>query len=89
MNPPDSSDKSEKAPEKNQSPFESSLKELETIINQLEKGDLPLENQLKSFEKGVALSRECLKRLEEIEKRVETLVQGADGKLESVPFDNA
>jgi exodeoxyribonuclease VII small subunit len=71
----------------NPSPFEASLKELESIIGQLEKGDQPLENQLKSFEKGVALSRECLKRLEEIEKRVETLVPGSDGKLSTTPFE--
>jgi exodeoxyribonuclease VII small subunit len=47
-----------------------------------------LENQLKSFERGVALSAQCMKRLEEIEKRVELLTQGADGKLTTSPFDS-
>ena len=67
--------------------FESSLKELETIVGSLEKGDLPLESQLKAFEKGVGLSRECMKRLEEVERRVEVLVQNGEGKLSTTPFD--
>lgn len=69
--------------------FETSLKELERIVTELERGDLPLESQLKSFEKGVALSRECMKRLEEVEKRVETLVTGSDGKCAATPFEAA
>lgn len=68
--------------------FEISLKELERIVAELEKGDIPLENQLKSFERGVGLSRECMKRLEEIEKRVELLVQTADGNSATTPFQS-
>lgn len=68
--------------------FESSLKELEKIVGELEKGSAPLEDQLKSFEIGIALSRECLKRLEEIERRVEILVQGPGGKLSTSPFES-
>ena len=66
--------------------FETSLKELEKIVGELEKGDLPLEAQLKSFEKGVALSRECMKRLEEVERRVELLMANPEGKLTTAPF---
>ena len=66
--------------------FETSLKELEKIVSHLEKGDEPLEGQLKSFERGVALSRECIKRLEEVEKRVEILVAQGDGKFSATPF---
>ena len=69
--------------------FESSLKELEKIVAELEKADIPLEAQLKSFEKGVALSRECMKRLEEVERRVELLVQSSEGKITASPFDTA
>ncbi len=69
--------------------FEVSLKELEKIVSELEKGDLPLENQLKAFEKGVALSRECMKRLEEVEKRVETLMVTPEGKISTAPFEAA
>lgn len=68
------------------STFDNSLKELEKLISELEQGDLPLENQLKSFEKGVALSRECMQRLEEVERRVETLVE-KDGKLATEPAE--
>lgn len=68
-------------------PFELGLKELEKIVAELEKGDIPLESQLKAFEKGVALSRDCLKRLEEVERRVELLMQNADGSLSTNPFD--
>ncbi len=66
--------------------FETSLKDLEKTVGLLEKGDLALEEQLKAFEKGVALSRECMKRLEEVEKRVEVLMQKADGKLATAAF---
>ena len=72
---------------KEQVSFEVSLKDLEKIVGELEKGELPLEDQLKSFEKGVALSRECLKRLEEIERRVEKLMQSADGKVAAQTFE--
>jgi len=68
------------------SSFESSLKDLEKIVAELEKGELPLESQLKSFEKGVALSRECMSRLEEIERRVEKLVQTPEGGLATEEF---
>lgn len=71
----------------NPSSFEASLKELEKITADLERGDTPLEAQLKSFERGVALSRECMKRLEDVERRVELLVQNGEGKLATKPFD--
>ena len=67
--------------------FETSLKDLEKIVGMLEKGDLALEEQLKAFERGISLSRTCMKRLEEVEKRVEQLVQSSDGKLSTTPFD--
>jgi exodeoxyribonuclease VII small subunit len=67
--------------------FETSLKELEKIVGQLEGGEIPLEAQLKAFEKGVALSRECLKQLEEVERKVELLMQTPEGDLKTTPFD--
>ena len=66
--------------------FEASLKELEKIVAELERGDQALESQLKSFERGVALSRDCLKQLDEVEKRVEILMGNGDGKLQTAPF---
>lgn len=67
--------------------FETSLKELEKIVSQLEAGDTPLETQLKAFEKGVAISRDCLKQLEAIEQKVELLMQNPEGELTTAPFD--
>ena len=66
--------------------FEASLKELETIVTQLEEGDLPLEESLKLFETGVRLSRECRERLTNAERRIEVLMKEADGSvhLESI-----
>ncbi len=67
-------------------PFEVSLKELEKIVADLERGENPLETQLKHFEKGVALSRECISQLEAVEKRVEVLMRDSENQLKSVPF---
>ena len=66
--------------------FESSLKELEQIVQQLEGGDLPLERSLELFEQGVRLSRECQKRLDEAEQKVEILLKGADGTATTAPM---
>src|SRR4051812_8875995 len=59
--------------------FEASLNQLETIVKQLEAGELPLEESLKLFEKGVVLSRECRERLNEAERRIERLMKDSDG----------
>ena len=67
--------------------FEDALARLETIVGQLEKGDLPLEDSLKIFEEGVRLSKNCLKLLEEAERKVEILLQDKDGRKRSKPFE--
>ena len=59
--------------------FEASLKELEDIVTRMERGDLPLEESLKLFERGVALTRECRNSLETAELRVRNLLE-AGGK---------
>lgn len=69
------------AKEKN---FEASLKELEQIVEQLEAGDLPLERSLELFEQGVKLSRDCQKRLDEAERKVELLLKNNDGAFSKV-----
>lgn len=53
--------------------FESSIAELESIVNQLEKGELPLEDSLKQFEKGINLAQKCQKILTEAEQKIEIL----------------
>jgi exodeoxyribonuclease VII small subunit len=66
--------------------FEDSLKKLETIVDQLEKGDLSLEDSIKLFEEGVGLSAACKKELEEAEGKVEILIKQRDGTLKTEPF---
>jgi exodeoxyribonuclease VII small subunit len=61
--------------------FETSLAELEEIVGRLESGDLPLEESLELFEKGIKLSRECRTRLTNAERRIEILMKDADGNL--------
>ena len=63
--------------------FEESLKKLESIVEQLEKGDLPLEESLKLFEEGVGLSAVCKKELDEAEGKVQMLVKQRDGTLKN------
>ena len=58
---------------KNQKSIESRLTELETILEELESGDLELDQALKKFEQGVKLSRECQKTLEDAEMKIKIL----------------
>ncbi|MGH8557830.1 MAG: exodeoxyribonuclease VII small subunit [Methylococcales bacterium] len=68
-------------------PFEQSLKELEELVLHLEKGDIPLEESLKSFERGIQLTRACQKALKEAEQKVEILLEdNGDGTLK--PFSD-
>jgi exodeoxyribonuclease VII small subunit len=66
--------------------FEESLKKLESIVGQLERGDLPLEDSVKLFEEGMQLSAECKKQLEEAEGKVEILIKQRDGSMKREPF---
>jgi len=66
--------------------FEESLKKLETIVAQLEDGDLPLEESLKLFEEGVALSAGCKEALDAAEGKVQMLVKQRDGSQKLEPF---
>ena len=67
--------------------FERSLARLEEVVRRLESPQLSLDDAMKLFEEGVALSRECQKQLEEAEGRVEILLRKADGKLVAEPFE--
>jgi exodeoxyribonuclease VII small subunit len=59
--------------------FEQSLQDLEKIVKELEKGDLPLEKALKRFEDGMALSQRCSQMLDETEQKISQLIQDGDG----------
>lgn len=66
--------------------FEQAMARLEAIVGELEKGDLPLDESLKIFEEGIRLSKNCLKVLEEAERKVEVLVQDKNGKKQLRAF---
>jgi len=66
--------------------FEECLQRLEKIVDELEKGDLPLEKALGLFEEGIALSASCRQELEAAEGKVEILLK-QNGKLQPEPFD--
>jgi exodeoxyribonuclease VII small subunit len=77
-----------KKPEPPKKPdFERSLARLEEVVRKLESPQLSLDEAMKLFEEGVALSRECQKQLEEAEGKVEILLKKADGKLVAEPFE--
>lgn len=67
--------------------FESSLEELESIVRQLEQGELTLEKSLELFEQGVKLSRDCQERLNQAERRIEVLMRDNQGRASVRPFD--
>ncbi len=69
--------------------FEKSLEELEKLVALMEAGDLSLEESLKHFERGIALTRSCQQALAEAEQKVRILVsnQGKDGLEPFEPED--
>jgi exodeoxyribonuclease VII small subunit len=66
--------------------FEEALDGLEKIMEELEDGNLPLEETLKKFEEGIKLSRLCEKKLKNAQKKVAMLTRDEEGKLKEVPF---
>lgn len=60
--------------------FEQAMARLETIVSELEKGELSLDDSLRIFEEGIKLSKTCLKMLDDAERKVEILVQDKDGR---------
>lgn len=72
--------------EKKEIEFEAALKKLETIVENLETGELSLEQALKQYEEGVRMADLCSKRLTEAEKKVEVLMKTGAGKLKTAPF---
>ena len=64
--------------------FEKSLAELEALVTRLEEGDVPLEEALKTFERGVALTRQCQTALRTAQQKVEVLLtRNGDESIES------
>lgn len=67
--------------------FEDALKRLETIVEELESGELSLEESIARYEEGMKLSRRLTQTLDEAEKRIERLVENADGTTDTEPME--
>ncbi|SHN49274.1 exodeoxyribonuclease VII small subunit [Erythrobacter sanguineus] len=61
--------------------FEQALAALETIVQQLERGDVPLDHSISLYERGEALRAACQQRLDAAQARIEKIVTGADGRV--------
>lgn len=59
--------------------FEAAMQSLETLVTQLERGDLPLEDALQAFEHGMQLVQQCQQRLNDAELRIEKILTTATG----------
>lgn len=69
--------------------FEDALKQLEAIVNELERGDVPLDASIAKFEYGEALRTHCQKRLDEARARIEKITLDRDGRPAGIePFDS-
>ncbi|ARN73468.1 exodeoxyribonuclease VII small subunit [Oceanicoccus sagamiensis] len=66
--------------------FEEALDQLEELVEDMENGDLTLEESLKAFEQGIKLTRECQTALSQAEQKVQMLVE-ENGKLKAVELD--
>ena len=67
--------------------FEDELKELETIVSQIDSGELTLDESIGAFERGVMLVKALNGKLDEVERKVELLTRSAGGELRTAPFE--
>ena len=74
--------RSQKSPD-----FETALAELEALVERMEQGDLRLDESLKSFERGVQLTRSCQQALKQAEQKVQILLE-KDGQHALEPFES-
>ena len=68
--------------------FETAMNRLESIVHELESGDLTLDEAQKRFQEGVKLSKFCSNKLDETEKKVSILLKDEEGNVQAVPFRN-
>ncbi len=66
--------------------FEKSLQELEQLVEKLENGDLPLDDAMRTYERGFALSRDCQNALQQAQARVDILNQRSGPETQAEPF---
>lgn len=74
---------------KEQLDFETALKKLEEIVQELESDDLSLEQALNRFEEGITLSKYCTKSLEQAEKKVKQLITDSQGNIIEAPWEES
>ncbi|MCX5714667.1 MAG: exodeoxyribonuclease VII small subunit [Candidatus Omnitrophica bacterium] len=68
--------------------YEDALKKLEKIVEDLEKGDLSLDDALKKYQEGIELSRICNQRLESAKKKIDLLTKNKKGEFELKPLSD-
>ncbi len=68
--------------------YEEAIERLNRIVNDLEKGNLPLAEALSLFEEGTALMKRCTELLDKAEQKVVLLKKGADGEPVELPFED-
>lgn len=68
--------------------FEEAIKKLEKIVEDLEKGDLSLDEALKKYQDGLEMSRICAQRLDNAKKKIDVLGKNKKGEFELKPFDS-
>lgn len=61
--------------------FEKAMKRLESIVDELEKGEMDIDKSLEAFEEGIKMSRLCSKKLSEAERKIEQLTKNEKGEL--------
>lgn len=67
--------------------FEEAMNQLEDIVSQLERGDVPLEQAIDLFQKGMQLSQLCSQKLSQVERKIEMIVE-TDGEITKKPFNS-
>lgn len=67
--------------------FENKMQQLESLVNELEKGDMNLDESLVKFEEGMKLSKECNKMLEDAERKITILLE-KDGEIRETNFED-
>jgi exodeoxyribonuclease VII small subunit len=66
--------------------YEDELADLESIVTQIDSGELSLEDSIAAFERGIALVRSLNQKLDEVERRVEVLIRDSRGELKRTPY---
>ena len=67
--------------------FEKALERLEKIVEELESGNIPLDEALRNYEEGVKLSRACSEKLSQAEKKIQVLTKSLNGSFKREDFD--